>query len=89
MNKLLASLIVTVPLLAGSTALFAGELNTASNHPILPITTNFDKPIVGAQEVAYWHHGQRWRHGQRWHHGHRWHRQCWRGPRGHIHCRRW
>lgn len=83
MNKLFASLIVTAPLLAGSTALFAGELNTATNYPILPITTTFNKPIVGAQEVAHWRHGPRWRHG------HRWHRHCWRGPRGHIHCRRW
>lgn len=76
-------MVISVPLIVGSTALSAGSLTTPTNYPILPITTTFDKPIVGAFDVSYWRNGHRWRHH------HRWHRHCWRGPRGYLHCRRW
>lgn len=91
MKRLLASLVVSTPLLLGSALLFAST-NTASNHPIYPIYPTSlvnDKSVNGVQYAYHRHHRyhKHHRHHRPYYRYH--HRRCWIGHDGFRYCRRW
>jgi hypothetical protein len=91
MKKLIASLIVSTPLLLGSSSLFSSETANYPLYPINPVSTVNDKAVSGTQYAYYYNRGYHRGYYRGYHHGYYrvYHRNCWIGRDGFRHCRRW